>query len=97
MKVELNLTHTTVHQILTNELGIGKICTKMFPKTSCSEKKDISTERCLDFLQSIENDPQFLEVLLLVTSLGSSSVTQKPSARARNGTLQPLHGLKKQE
>ncbi|GFY27697.1 HTH_48 domain-containing protein [Trichonephila clavipes] len=30
---ELNLNHTTVHQILTNELKIRKICAKMVLKT----------------------------------------------------------------
>ena len=29
---KLNLSHTTVHQILTNELAMRKICTKMVPK-----------------------------------------------------------------
>ncbi|GFW35386.1 putative transposase [Trichonephila clavipes] len=30
---ELNLNHTTVHQILTNELKMRKICAKMVPKS----------------------------------------------------------------
>ncbi|GFW05041.1 putative transposase [Trichonephila clavipes] len=29
---EQNLNHTTVHQILTNELKMRKICAKMVPK-----------------------------------------------------------------
>ncbi|GFX82691.1 protein GVQW3 [Trichonephila clavipes] len=29
---EMNLNHTTIHQILTNELKMRKICTKMVPK-----------------------------------------------------------------
>ncbi|GFX21018.1 HTH_48 domain-containing protein [Trichonephila clavipes] len=29
---ELNLNHITVHQILTSELKMRKICTKMIPK-----------------------------------------------------------------
>ncbi|GFV97703.1 protein GVQW3 [Trichonephila clavipes] len=29
---ELNLNHTTVHQILTNKLKMRKICAKMVPK-----------------------------------------------------------------
>ncbi|GFW14293.1 protein GVQW3 [Trichonephila clavipes] len=29
---ELNLNHTTVHQILTNDLQMRKICAKMVPK-----------------------------------------------------------------
>ncbi|GFX20409.1 protein GVQW3 [Trichonephila clavipes] len=34
---ELNLNHTTVHQISTNELKMRKICAKMVPKTFLSE------------------------------------------------------------
>jgi hypothetical protein len=33
---ELNLTHTTVHQILTNELGMREICAKMVSKNLSS-------------------------------------------------------------
>ncbi|XP_066258179.1 histone-lysine N-methyltransferase SETMAR-like [Euwallacea similis] len=58
---ELNLTHTTVHQILTNELGMRKICSKMVPKNLSQNQKDIRKERCLDLLESIENEPNFVE------------------------------------
>lgn len=58
---ELNLSHTTVHQILTNELEMRKICAKMVPKNLSQDQKNIRKERCLDFLDSIENDPHFLE------------------------------------
>lgn len=58
---ELNLTHTLVHQILTNELEMRKICSKMVPKNLSQDQKDIRRERCIDFLESIENDPHFLE------------------------------------
>ncbi|GFX87485.1 protein GVQW3 [Trichonephila clavipes] len=34
---ESNLNHTTLHQILTNELKMRKICTKMVPKSFLSE------------------------------------------------------------
>lgn len=53
--------YTTVHQILTNALGMRKICTKIAPKHLSQDQKVIRRERCLDFLESIENDPHFLE------------------------------------
>lgn len=58
---ELNLNHTSVHQILTNELEMRKICAKMVPKNLSQDQKDLRKERSLDFLESIENDPHFLE------------------------------------
>ncbi|KAJ8946559.1 hypothetical protein NQ318_008289 [Aromia moschata] len=60
---ELHFNHTTVHQILTNELGMRKICAKMVQKTLSQERKRVLAwrERCLDFLESIENYPYFME------------------------------------
>ena len=68
----LNFTPTTVHQILTNELGMRKICAKMFPKHLSQDQKDINRERW--------------NVSLLVTSRGCLSTTRKPSVRAWNST-----------
>lgn len=58
---ELNLSHTTVHQLLTNELGMRKICSKMVPRHLSQDQKDIRKARCVDFLDAIEQDPHFLE------------------------------------
>jgi len=37
---ELNLNHTTVHQILTQELAMRKLCAKIVPKNLLNEQKD---------------------------------------------------------
>ena len=58
---QLGLTHTTVHHILTNNLEMRKICAKMVPKILLQDQKDNRRDRCLDFLEQIENDPSFLE------------------------------------
>jgi len=58
---QLGLTHTTVHQILTNDLEMRKICAKMVPKILSQDQKNNRRDRCLDFLEQIENDPSFLE------------------------------------
>lgn len=58
---ELNFNHTSVHQILTNELEMRKICAKMVPKKLSQEQKDVRKERSLDFLGTIENDHNFLK------------------------------------
>ena len=36
---ELNLNWFTVHQILTQDLDMRKVCTKMFPKNLTTEQK----------------------------------------------------------
>jgi len=38
---DLNLNHTTVHQILTEELAMKKLCAKFVPKNLTIEQKDI--------------------------------------------------------
>ncbi|KAL4090770.1 hypothetical protein QTP88_025547 [Uroleucon formosanum] len=58
---QLGLTNTTVHQILTNDLEMRKICAKMVPKIMSQDQKDNRRDTCLDFLEQIENDPFFLE------------------------------------
>lgn len=58
---ELNLNHTTVHQILTNELGMKKICAKMVPKNLTPQQKENRKEVCRDLLERIENDPDFFK------------------------------------
>ncbi|RLU25678.1 hypothetical protein DMN91_001835 [Ooceraea biroi] len=56
---ELNLNHTTVHEILINELGMKKICAKMVPKILTPQQKENRKEVCRDLLERIENDPDF--------------------------------------
>jgi len=37
---ELNLNHQTIHDILTKELGVQKICAKLVPKILTNEQKE---------------------------------------------------------
>ena len=57
---KLNLSHITVHQILTNELGMRNICSKLVPRNLKQDQKDMRRDSCVDFLESIENDPHFV-------------------------------------
>ena len=52
----LNLNRQTVHEILTLELGMKKICAKLVPKILTNEQKENRRNVCLDFLERIEND-----------------------------------------
>ncbi|KAJ8941803.1 hypothetical protein NQ318_015928 [Aromia moschata] len=54
---KLTFNHTTVHQILSNELGIRKIRAKMVPKNLSQEQKDIRRERCLAFWKRLKMIP----------------------------------------
>jgi len=61
IREELNLNHTTVNQIVANELGMRKICAKMIPRNLSQDQKDMRKKRYVDFLNLIANDLHFLE------------------------------------
>ena len=58
---ELNLNHTTVHQILTEELAMKKLCAKFVPKNLTIEQKDNRKDMCLHLLERIQKDRNFLK------------------------------------
>ena len=47
---ELNLNHTTVHQILTQELSMRELCAKIVLKNLTIEQKDNRKDACLHLL-----------------------------------------------
>jgi hypothetical protein len=51
---ELNLNHQTVHDILTEEVGMQKICAKLVPKILTNEQKENRWNVCLDLLGRIK-------------------------------------------
>jgi len=50
----LNLNRFTVHQILTQDLDIRKVCTKMVQKNLMRERKANRRDVCLDLLDRLE-------------------------------------------
>jgi len=56
---ELNLNRFTVHQILTQDLGMRKVCAKMVPKKLTTEQKANQRDVCLDLLDRPERKPEF--------------------------------------
>jgi predicted RecB family endonuclease len=57
----LNLNRQTVHEILTFELCMQKICAKLVPKIFTNEQKENRRNVCLDLLECIKNDKNFLK------------------------------------
>jgi len=58
---ELNLNHTMVHQILTQELAMRKLCAKIVPKNLTIEQKDNWKDVWLHLLERIQCDRNFLK------------------------------------
>ncbi len=69
IREELSLTRITVHHILTNELGMKKICTKIVSKTFCKTRGISRGKDGLAFCNRLEMIPSFWNALLLVSSL----------------------------
>ena len=51
---DLNLNHTTVHQISTEELAMKKLCAKFVPENLTIEQKDNRKDLCLHLLEQIQ-------------------------------------------
>jgi len=60
----LNLNHTTVHQILTQELAMRKLCAKIVPKNLTIKWKDNRKDVCLHLLEWIQSDRNFLKTMI---------------------------------
>jgi len=58
---ELHLNHTTVHQILTQELTMRKLCAKIVPKNLTIKQKDNRKDVGLHLLERIQSDRNFLK------------------------------------
>ena len=56
---ELNLNRFTVHQILTQDFDMRKVCAKMVPKNLTTEQKANRRDVCLCLLDHLEREPEF--------------------------------------
>jgi len=56
---ELNLNQFTIHQILTQDLDMRKVCAKMVPKILMTEQKANWRDVCLNLLDHLEREPEF--------------------------------------
>jgi transposase len=61
---QLNLNTFSVHQIVTDTLHMRKVCAKLVVKNLTPEQKDIRTNVCVDLLERIANDQEFLNCVI---------------------------------
>ena len=57
---ELSMNSESVWTIITEELGMRKICAKMVPRLLTDEQKERRVEVCQDILTRLETDPNLL-------------------------------------
>ena len=59
MAAELDMNHTTVHKIVTEQLGMRKICAKLVPRVLSDEQKQRRVECCQEMLNLMNSEPDF--------------------------------------
>jgi hypothetical protein len=61
---ELNINERMVHQVVTQELNIRKVCAKLVPKNLDDDKKACRNEVLAEMLEQLETDPDFRDLVI---------------------------------
>ena len=61
---ELNLNWFTIHQILTQDFDMRKVCAKMVSKNLTTEQKANWRDVCLDLLDCLQREPEFFSHII---------------------------------
>jgi hypothetical protein len=57
---EININECTVHQIVTQDLNMRKVCTKMVPENLNDNQKVHRNKVSAEMLERLETEPDFL-------------------------------------
>ncbi|UYV75132.1 hypothetical protein LAZ67_12002594 [Cordylochernes scorpioides] len=58
---EVSVNKFTVHQIVTQDLMMRKVCAKLGPRVLTAEQKQRRVDVCREMLNGLENNPDFLD------------------------------------
>jgi len=61
---EVNTNRETIRLILTEELGMRKICAKMLPQNLTEQQWDAQLSVCADLLEQAEADPVLMDQVI---------------------------------
>ncbi|EGI60232.1 PREDICTED: putative uncharacterized protein FLJ37770 [Acromyrmex echinatior] len=56
----LNMSTCAVHEIVTENLQMRKVCAKIVPKVLTEDQKELRVSRCQELLDLIQKEPDFL-------------------------------------
>ena len=87
---ELNLNRFTVHQVLTQDLDMRKLCAKMVPRTSRLSRRLIGGMYVFIFWTVLRGSQNSSVALSGVMNRGFWSTTPRKNAKVGSGTLQTL-------
>ena len=83
---ELNLNQFTVHQILTQDLDMRKVCAKMVPKNLTTGRRPIGGTCVLIFWTALRGSQNSSVTLSQVMNHGFWSTTPRQNAKVGSGT-----------
>ncbi|GFU73959.1 hypothetical protein TNCV_3784741 [Trichonephila clavipes] len=84
---QLGMDKMVVNKIISEDLGMRKICAKLVPKVLMDVQKQNREAVSKDLLECIEEDPHFFDIINGDIKVGSFSTTPRQNVRAMNGTL----------
>ena len=61
---ELEINRDSVWKIVTEDLGMQKICAKMMPKLLDDDQKEWRVEVCQDILGHLQTEPDLLQRII---------------------------------
>ncbi|KAJ8935783.1 hypothetical protein NQ318_018410 [Aromia moschata] len=91
----LDITKTIVHEIVSESLGMRKVCAKLVPKVLTDYQKARRVETCQELLDTCEDNPAFLDHLSMVDCNGVArqAVTSNPQKKMSVGDNQGTKDL----
>jgi len=84
MEIELNISKTSIYRILTEHLGLQKVCARFVPHKLTDVQKLLRIQHSKDIIEEAKKDPNFPR-LWLVTKRGVFNMIPKRNARVLNG------------
>ena len=81
---ELGLNRNSVWQIITEDLGMRKVCTMMVPKLLNDDQKMRHRQVCQDILENFDSNPDFLKKVMTGCEIWVLSMIQRPNVRVLN-------------
>jgi len=91
---EVNVNREAVHRILTEELGMRKICAKMVPRNLTQQQRDVRVSVSAELLEQVEADPDLMERVITGDKSWFSNMIQRPNAKVWNGVRRDHQGQK---
>ena len=79
-----------IHQTITEDLHMRKICVKLVQKNLSDEQKDNCVLVSREILDRVKSEPNFLQQVITGDETWVSSMIPQPKDRVQSGTL-PSH------